>query len=930
MKNLILPILYAILVLIPVSSHETTRGVFSATANNVKVVNLTCEYRTDPIAVGVYRPRLTWQLTSNQRDVRQLAYRILVSSSREKLAAGNGDVWDSHKIRSRNSLNIVYSGKPLTSRTRYYWKVEVWTNKGTTRWSAPAAWTMGLLNRSDWRAKWIGLNRSFPWDSPDSMRSRLSARYFRKAFSLDSKIRKATVYVSGLGLYKLYINGKKVGREVMAPTLSGYSRRVYYNTYDVTDFLRQGEDAIGVVLGNGRFFSMRPIGGPVPVITNYGFPRMILQLEIKLANGSTKTIVSDGSWKVTADGPIRSDNEYDGEDYDARLEMPGWNNTGFNDSGWLDAQVVKPTCKILEAQPNPNVVIMDSLRPVSMFELKPGAYIFNMGQNMVGWARITARGKPGEKVTLRFAERLNPDSTLYTANLRSAEQTDNYIFKNDREVTWQPSFVYHGFQYVEVTGLSYKPDLNSILGEVVYDRMQTTGSFVTSDSILNRIYKAAYWGIRSNYMGMPTDCPQRDERMGWLGDRATNSYGESFIFGNNLLYSKWLTDITDSQKPDGSLPDVAPPYWKFYTDNMTWPSALILIADHMYRQFGNKRDIADHYEAMRKWLFYMRDKYMKNDLMPKDTYGDWCVPPENRHLIHTKDSTRITPGPFIGSAYFYYCLNLLKRDALLLHKDRDARQYDALAAKVRKAINTTFLNTEKFYYANNTITANLLALYFRIAPKKIRRRVFQNIVEKTENQFHGHIGTGMVGGQWLMRTLTDYGRADLAYKIATNTTYPSWGYMIEHGATTIWELWDGNTANPAMNSGNHVMLLGDLVIWFYQDVAGIEPEFAKPGYSHFIMDPRVIDSLSFVNASYNSVRGLVRSDWNKKDGRFYWKISIPANTTATVYVPAAKGSAVMEGSKPARDSYGVKFLRLEKGRAVYEVGSGNYEFSSTP
>jgi alpha-L-rhamnosidase len=901
----------------------------STEAESVTATRLTCEYRTNPVAVAAARPRLSWQIDSDIRDVVQLAYRVIVSSSPERLARNDGDLWDSKEVSSNNTLNIVYSGRPLSSRMTCYWKVEVWTNKSGAIWSDPASWTMALLKRSDWKAEWIGLDSLFAGENDDSVHSRLAARYFRKEFNLKDRVEKATLYISGLGLYELYINGKRVGTQVLSPTLSDYTKRIYYNTFDVTTLLTPGEDAIGVILGNGRFFSMRPIGGWVPVITNYGFPKMIMQLEIEMADGSRKIVTSDGSWKVTANGPIRANNEYDGEEYDARMEMPGWSAPGFDDSHWMKVQVVKPSCDILEAQPNPNIEVMDTVRPISIFEPRPGTYIVDMGQNMVGWVQMTAKGKRGTAMKLRFAERLNDaGDSLYTANLRQAEQTDNYIFKGTGEETWEPSFVYHGFRYVEITGLTYRPEISSILGKVVYDKMETTGSFESSNPLLNRIYKAAYWGIRGNYRGIPTDCPQRDERMGWLGDRSTNSYGESFIFGNNLLYSKWLTDIQDSQKPDGSVPDVAPAYWVFYTDNMTWPSTFLLVPDHLYRQFGNERAIADHYAAMRKWLFYMRDKYMKNYLLPKDTYGDWCMPPERMELIHSEDTTRITPGPFIGSAYFYYCLNVLRRDALLLGKTKDASEFASLASKVRDAINETYLNEKSHYYANNTVTANLLALRFGIVPDSIRSLVFDNIVEVTVDKFHSHISTGLVGGQWLMRTLTDYGRADLAYTIATNSTYPGWGYMIENGATTIWELWNGNKADPAMNSGNHVMLLGDLVVWLYEDVAGIESSRAKPAYQEIVMYPREIDSLKYVDASYNSVRGLVRSDWKKENGKFLWNITVPANSSAIVYVPASDRENVMEGGRRAVESPGVEFLRMENHRAVFRVSSGSYKFIS--
>ncbi|MHB8581603.1 MAG: alpha-L-rhamnosidase [Ignavibacteriaceae bacterium] len=906
----------------------------------VTIENLKCEYLSNPLGIENRNPIMSWELNSNDRDIQQTSYQIIVASSIEKLAANQGDIWETQKINSDHTINILYDGKPLTSRMECYWKVRVWTNKGKSEWSTPAKWSMGLLEKSDWTAKWIGLDKSFPWDAPDSIHSKLSARYFRKGFNADHKIKKATVYICGLGLYELYINGKKVGDQVLSPTLSDYFKRDYYNTFDVTKLINKNKNTIGVILGNGRFFTMRPTSLPgygTPSIINYGFPKMLFQLELEMKDGTKRTIISDGSWKVTADGPIRSNNEYDGEKYDARKEMPEWNRPGFDDSKWMPVQLVNAPSNNIEAQPNPNIKIMDIVHPISVTEISRGVYVFDMGQNMAGWVQISARGAKGTAVSMRFAERINKDGTIYTANLRTAEATDIYIFKGEGEEIWEPSFTYHGFRYVEVTGLSYKPSLNSITGKVVYDQMTTIGHIETSNKMLNAIYKAAYWTIRSNYRGIPTDCPQRDERMGFLGDRSINSYGESFIFNNNMLYSKWMTDILDAQRKSGSIPDIAPwEYGPIYGgDNMDWPSSIILIPNNLYRQFGNIKVIADNYDTMRKWLFYMRDKYMKNYLLPKDSYGDWCMPPKNPKSIHSKDPNRLTPGDFIGSAYFYHCLKLMEFNAHLLNKVEDENEYASLADKVRDAINNTYLHKDSLptgqaglFYANNTVTANALALSFGIPSKQIRSKVFDNLVYITTHVYKSHTSTGLVGGQWIMRTLTSNGRPDLAFKIATNKDYPSWGYMIENGATTIWELWNGNTADPAMNSGNHVMLLGDLIIWYYEDLAGIKSSLEQPGFREIIMNPVELNNLKFVNASYHSIHGLIKSYWKKEKNKFLWKITIPANTSAIVYVPTDSSSDVREGKQRADESAGVKFLRMENKRAVYKIQSGSYSFTS--
>ena len=882
---------------------------------------LKCEMLTDPQGIGTTHPRLSWQIVSDGRNIQQTAYQVIVSSSPQKLKENSGDLWDSHKVNSDQSIMVNYAGKKLESRTKCYWKVKVWTNKGTTEWSMPAFWSVGLLNATDWQAKWIGYEHGFPWDSVSKF-SRLSARYYRKQFQSEKQVKRATVYIVGLGHYELYINGKAIGDQVLAEAPTDYTQSVLYNTFDVTADVQKGTNVIGTVLGNGRFFTMRPKYKPKK-IKEFGFPKMLLQLEITYTDGSKKTIISDDGWKFTADGPIRTNNEYDGEEYDATKELTGWNNTDYDDSHWLKPELTAPPGGKVAAQMNEPIKIVATVNPIVIKQLKPGTWIMDMGQNMAGWVQMKVKGQRGDKVTLRYAETLQPNGSLYVANLRDAKVTDIYTLKGGGEEIWHPVFVFHGFRYVEITGYPGTPSVNDFEGQVVSDAMANTGTFETSNPLINQIYKNAYWGILSDYKGMPVDCPQRNERMPWLGDRATGSLGESFVFDNENLYAKWLDDIEQSQKPDGSIPDVAPAYWNYYSDNMTWPGTYILVADMLYNQFGDKAPIEKHYASMKKWLDYMQQHYAKNGLMAKDKYGDWCVPPESPELIHSRDSSRNTNGELIATAYYYHLLGLMADFAKLLNKPADASQFSALAAKAKNAFNQKFFDKKTYRYDNNTVTANLLPLYFGMVPEADKKEVFSNIVNKITIDGHSHISTGVIGTQWLMRGLTDFGRPDIAYTIASNNDYPSWGYMVKHGATTIWELWNGDTANPAMNSRNHIMLLGDLITWFYQNLAGIKA--GSPGFKTITMNPAAINGLYRVNASYQTPYGQVKSAWTKQAGQFNWSVTIPANSKAVVYLPGSNRSNITCDGKSLASIEGLKSLPGDKAVKI-EIGSGEYHF----
>ena len=750
-------------------------------------------------------------------------------------------------------------------------------------------------NSVEWEASWIGVTSSEDVRTGDVS---LPARYLRTTFNSRGGIKEARLHICGLGLYEAYVNGTKVGgAQVLSPTVSNYDKVVYYNSFDVSSLVQKGDNAIAVELGTGRVPGVRVQWDGLNSYKHYDkmLPCLLCQLEITYSDGETRIILSDQTWKATADGPIRSNNEYDGEIYDARREFDGWLLSSYDDSAWRQAELADPPTGKLTAQPNPNIEIQDVVKPVGINTLSRGRYILDMGQNMVGWLSVKAALHEGDTLLMRFAETLQDNGELYTANLRTAKARDIYVARDDRPFEWHPTFVYHGFRFVEISGLSQVPSLTDFEGQVIYDKMATTGHFSCSDPVINQVYQNAFWGIRGNYRGMPTDCPQRDERMGWLGDRATGCYGESWIFDNHALYSKWLDDIATEQNEEGQLPNVAPNFWTVRQDNMSWPGLFIDAARMLYWRFGDTDVIMRHYPAMKKWLAYMKDKWMVDGIMTKDNYGDWCMPPESLEMIHSQDPTRITAPAVISTPYYVRYCEIMSEFAPVAGHPEDVPYFEAEALASKEAFNRKYYNAEGGYYDNNTVTANLLALWDGLVPEGEEQKVFASIVDKTENVFGGHVSSGVIGIQVLMRTLTEYGRPDLALRIASDVTYPSWGYMASHGATTIWELWNGDTADPAMNSGNHVMLLGDLIIWEYEYLAGIRP--LKPGFEEIELRPYPIEGLDYVNCDYISVRGPISSSWKVEEGVFKWDVQLPDGIRTEIYLPGSEEAEVVSGGK---------------------------------
>ena len=794
---------------------------------------------------------------------------------------------------------------------------------------AAEGWQTGGSDDGDWTpVAVLGEAGMAPWgdvSAPEADGRRLPARWLRKEFSLEKPVKRAFAYICGLGLSELYLNGERIGDHVLSPGLTEYPKRVFYVTHEVTRHLRRGQNAVGVILGNGRYFAPRL---REPTLTRtYGFPKLLFQMDVEYEDGTRQRIVSDESWKLTAAGPILANNEYDGEEYDARREMPGWDRPGFDDGDWEPVQIVQPPAGRLVSQNIEPIRVTETLRPKAVREVRPGVFIFDMGQNMVGWCRLHVEGPRGQAVRLRFAETIRDDGSLYLDNIRGAKVTDVYVLKGTGREVWEPRFTYHGFRYVEVTGYPGRPGLDALEGRVVHDDMPTAGEWASSNELLNRIYRNVFWGVRGNYRSIPTDCPQRDERQGWLGDRSAESKGETFLFLNAPLYAKWLQDMVDAQKESGSVPDVAPSYWPIYSDNVTWPSSLVIIPGTLLDQFDDREALTRVYPAMVRWMDFMAG-FLEDDIMPRDQYGDWCVPPEAPELIHSQDPARRTAKPVLGTSYFYHCARLMAGYARVLNRPEDAARFDTLADRLADAFNRRFLAPERDHYDNGSQTSSVLPLAFGLAPEPDRPKIFRYLEGKITEETREHVGTGLIGGQWLMRTLTRNGRVDLAYTLATQKTYPSWGYMIEKDATTIWELWNGDTANPAMNSHNHVMLVGDLIIWMYEHLAGIASDPARPGFKHVLMRPEMPGDLAWVRAIHRGPYGEIVSHWRRQVEQFEWDVVIPPNSTATIWVPAANGE-VREGGQPLAQREGIRLLGREGDRIVLAVGSGSYRFQSS-
>lgn len=883
--------------------------------------DLRCEYLVDPMGIDAAQPRLTWIVEGEGRNRMQTAYRILVAGSLEALNDEKGNLWDSGVIPSDNSVNISYRGEALTSNQMCYWKVMLWDELGrASQWSAPAMWAMGLLDASDWKADWIGLDAAHdmppapikPWGNNGKNKRKkvyqpLPVPHFRKTFEVEGGVENARIHATALGNYELFINGQRVGEDYFTPGWTEYRKRVYYNSYDVTPLLNKGTNTIAFILADGWYAGNVADVGP----QYYGkYPRLMAQLHI-MSGDEEALIATDASWKANY-GPLLEADMQGGETYDARLAMPGWNQNGFDDSEWLPVVVSDSVDLMIGAYPGIPVRKTSEMEPVGVFEQRPGVFIVDMGQNFAGWARIRMRGERGDSIQLRFAEKLNKDSSIHTRNLRTARATDTYVLSGNGEEIWEPSFTYHGFQYVEVTGYPGTLTKADIQGIVLHSDLREAGSFTCSNERINRIHQNIVWSQRSNYFEVPTDCPQRDERMGWTGDAQLFMPTAGYNMDIAPFFKKWMVDVADGQFDDGRFPSTAPRvFWRVAAG---WGDAGVICPWYVYETYQDSTLLRSLYPNMQAWMQYLESKHL-GYISTMDSYGDW----------QNVDSE--TPIDVIATAYFKRSADLMANIAAVLKKPEDVDHYESLSDSIAYAFRKQFIDHDG-RVEGNTQTAYLLSLAFDLVPDYRMAAVEGNLLGAFESRSN-RLSTGILGTSQLLPVLTSIGRLDLAYSLLLQDEFPSWGYQINQGATSVWERWDSYTSEEGFhedstNSLNHYAY-GSIGQWMYSTIAGIVR--TAPGYRRFTIRPQPGGGLTHASAWHRSVRGMIESSWSIESGRFELNVVIPPNTVAEVYLPSTDVQAITEGDAPLMEVKEVEVLEQREGNTLLRIGSGRYRFS---
>jgi alpha-L-rhamnosidase len=886
----------------------------------LRITNLRCEYKTDPVGIDILQPRFSWELVSSERGTVQTAYQIRVAESEADLAK-NRPAWDSGKQASDSSIHVVYEGKVLESGKRYYWQVQVWDNLGrSSGWSESAHWEMGLLQPSDWEANWItpNLQEDHSKANPSPM--------LRRVFQVKKAVAKARIYASAMGLYELELNGRRVGDEYFTPGWTAYDYRFQYQTFDITNLLKKGDNCIGALLGDGWFRG--PIGWEGGR-NSYGDQLALLaQVVITYTDGTRDVFGTDANWK-TATGPILQSEIYNGETYDARLERPGWSQAVYDDKTWAGVTPLDPPKARLVAPVGPPVRKMQEIKPVKVLKTPAGETVIDMGQNMVGWVRFNLSAPAGTTVTLRHAEVLDKEGNFYTANLRSAKQTITYTAKGSGVETFEPHFTFQGFRYVSVKGWPGELNLDDFTGVVVHSAIAPTGTFETSNALLNQLQHNIVWGQKGNFVDVPTDCPQRDERLGWTGDAQVFARTASFNHDSAAFYTKWLKDLALDQQDDGAVPHVIPNALshrarKGDSASAGWADSALVVPWTVYLTYGDRRILEDQYASMKAWVEYMRreagDRYVWSSGF---TFGDWLAyaPANSDYPGATTDKD------LIQTAYFARSTSILQRTADLLGKKDDAVFYAGLLEKIKAAFQREFV-TPNGRLSSNTQTAYALALAFDLMPETLRANAAGRLANDVRH--FGHLTTGFLGTPVLCQTLSDNGYLDEAYMLVNHKEYPSWLYPITKGATTIWERWDGikpdgTFQDRSMNSFNHYAY-GAIGEWLYRVSAGVEIDERQPGYKHILIQPHPGGGLTYAKASVHSMYGLVASGWEIKDGKMTLHVEIPANTTAAVRLPGASLDTVTESGQPLHSVPGVSHVHQDGDVVIAGVGSGTYLF----
>lgn len=881
------------------------------------VQNLKTEDRANPIGLDIAKPRFSWQISSDKRNTMQTAYEIHVADNPGAL--GKGNAWNSGKRMSDQSVFVSYEGTALKSAATYYWQVRVWDNYGrASKWSEPQQWQMGLLQAGDWKAQWI---------KPGFMEDTVNrpSPLFRKTFPLNKKVKSATAFVTAQGLYEAFINGSRVGDAYLTPGWTSYNKRLQYQAYDVTSLLYQGNNAIGVQLGNGWY---RGYIGFSRQHNFYGKDLgLLVQLQVTYDDGSTETIVSDNSWKCST-GSILSSEIYHGETLDARKDQPGWNTTKFNDANWSSVKIKENNKVNLIATYNEPIRKHEVFKAVKVIKTPKGENVIDFGQNLVGWVHVKASGPAGTKITLYHAEVLDKAGNFYTENLRPAKQRNEYILKGDGVEVFEPHFTFQGFRYIRVEGYPGELKPGNFSAIALYSDMEPTGTFTSSNALINQLQNNIQWGQRGNFLDVPTDCPQRDERLGWTGDAQAFSRTAAFNFDVHNFFAKWLRDV-DADQIDGSVPFVIPDVLSGTRSQAAgsagWADAATIIPWNMYLAYGDAKILENQYESMKAWVGFM-ERNSTDYLWNKGFhFGDWLF---YRPFDDNDGRSAVTDKYLIAQTFFANSIQLVINAANVLGNNEEAAKYNDLLARVKAAFMKEYV-TPNGRLVSSTQTAYVLALQFDMLPTSLLAEAAEKLAANVKS-YNNHLTTGFLGTPYLCHVLSRFGYDDLAYKLLLQETYPSWLYPVKMGATTIWERWDGikpdsTFQTPGMNSFNHYAY-GAIGDWMYRVAAGIDTKEKAPGYKEVTIKPHIGGTFTSMSAELKTLYGPLRSSWTLNGGNLSLGVTVPVNTKASVFIPAASADDITEGTQPLGQSKDITVKGKQGDYVEVELGSGSYTF----